>query len=51
MLENFGNLAGAEFLYVRAFLGFFFKISTPELCNGDPKNAYVIFVLSSRQIK
>ena len=30
MLESLGNLAGAEFLPVRAFLGFFCKISTPE---------------------
>ena len=29
MLESLGNLAGAEFLPVRAFLGFFCKISTP----------------------
>ena len=30
MLESLGNLAGAEFLPVRAFLGFFCKISTPD---------------------
>ena len=33
MLESLGNLAGAEFLPVRAFLGFFCKISTPEVKN------------------
>ena len=30
MLESLGNLAGAEFLPIGAFLGFFCKISTPE---------------------
>ena len=30
ILETLGNLAGAEFLPVRAFLGFFCKIFTPE---------------------
>ena len=32
MLESLGNLAGAEFLPVGAFLGFFCKISTPGVC-------------------
>ena len=37
MLESLGNLAGAEFLAVRAFFGFFCKISTPgqQLQEGD----------------
>ena len=34
IFEMFENLAGAEFLPVRAFLGFFCKISTPGLTRG-----------------
>ena len=35
MLESLGNLAGAEFLPVGAFLGFFCKISTPGAFQKD----------------
>ena len=35
ILESLGNLAGAEFLPFRAFLGFFCKISTPEVWYGS----------------